>query len=121
MRIFKILLFIYFWLCWIFRAVCRLSLVAEQELLCCSAQASHCGSSSCGTQALSTGALEIAAGRLSSCGLQALGNGLSSCGTQASLLQGMGNLPRAGTEPVFPALAGGFLPTAPAREIPCFF
>ena len=62
----------------------------------------------CGTQALSTGALEIAAGRLSSCGLQALGNGLSSCGTQASLLQGMGNLPRAGTEPVFPALAGGF-------------
>ena len=33
----------------------------------------------------------------------------------------MWNLPRPGTEPVFPALAGGFLPTArPGKSLQCY-
>ena len=40
-------------------------------------------------------------------------HGLSSCGTRASLLRGMWDLPGPGLEPVSPALAGGFLTTAP--------
>ena len=39
--------------------------------------------------------------------------GFSSCDTGALLLQGMWNLPRPGIKPMSPALAGGFLPTAP--------
>ena len=39
--------------------------------------------------------------------------GLSSCGAQAYLLCGMWDLPGPGLEPVSPALAGGFLITAP--------
>ena len=50
---------------------------------------------------------------LSSCGLQALERRLSRCGTRASLLRGMWDLPGPGLEPVSPALAGGFLTTAP--------
>ena len=38
---------------------------------------------------------------------------LSSCGSRAQLLCGMWDLPRPGLEPVSPALAGGFLTTAP--------
>ena len=38
---------------------------------------------------------------------------LSSCGSRAQLLRGMWDLPRPGLEPVSPALAGGFLTTAP--------
>ena len=38
---------------------------------------------------------------------------LSSCGSQAQLLRGMWDPPRPGLEPVSPALAGGFLTTAP--------
>ena len=38
---------------------------------------------------------------------------LSSCGSWAQLLRGMWDLPRPGLEPVSPALAGGFLTTAP--------
>ena len=49
----------------------------------------------------------------SSCGSQALERRLSSCGARASLLRGMWDLPGPGLEPVFPALAGGFLTTAP--------
>ena len=41
---------------------------------------------------------------------------LSSCDTLASLHSGMWNLPIPGTEPVCPALAGGFLSTAPLRK-----
>ena len=50
---------------------------------------------------------------LSSCGSQALERRLSSCGPWALLLCGMWDLPRPGLEPVFPALAGGFLTTVP--------
>ena len=38
---------------------------------------------------------------------------LSSCGSRAQWLRGMWDLPRPGLEPVSPALAGGFLTTAP--------
>ena len=38
---------------------------------------------------------------------------LSSCGSRAPLLHGMWDLPRPGLEPVYPALAAGFLTTAP--------
>ena len=38
---------------------------------------------------------------------------LSSCGARAQLLCGMWDLPRAGLEPVSPALAGRFSTTAP--------
>ena len=49
----------------------------------------------------------------SSCGSRALERRLSSCGTRAELLCGMWDLPGLGIEPVSPALAGGFLTTAP--------
>ena len=51
--------------------------------------------------------------RLSSCGSQALECRLSSCGARAFLLCGMWDLPGPGLEPMSPALAGGFLTTAP--------
>ena len=38
---------------------------------------------------------------------------LSNCGSRAQLLCGMWDLPRPGLKPVPPALAGGFLTTAP--------
>ena len=38
---------------------------------------------------------------------------LSSCGARAQLFRGMWDLPRPALEPVSPALAGGFLTTAP--------
>ena len=49
----------------------------------------------------------------SSCGTQALERRLSSCGTRASLLHSMWDVPGPGLEAVSPALAGGFLTTAP--------
>ena len=54
----------------------------------------------------------------SSCGSWALERRLSSCGAWASLLRGMWDLPRPGIEPVSPALAGGFLTTAPPGKLP---
>ena len=53
-----------------------------------------CGLSSCGTQVLECG-------------------GFSGCGARAQLLGGMWDLPGPGIEPMSPALAGGFLTTAP--------
>ena len=55
---------------------------------------------------------------LSSCCAQALERRLSSCGARASLLRGMWDLPGPGLEPMCPALAGGFLTTAPPGK-PC--
>ena len=66
----------------------------------------------CGTGCRCAGSVVVARG-LSSCGLQALECRLSSCGARAQLLRGMWDLPGPGLEPVFPALAGGFLTTAP--------
>ena len=45
--------------------------------------------------------------------LQALELGLSSCGAWAEFPHGLWDLPRPGVEPVSPALAGGFLSSAP--------
>ena len=55
----------------------------------------------------------VAARGLSSCGERALERSLSSCGALALLLRGMWDLPGPGLEPMSPALAGGFLTTAP--------
>ena len=96
--------FIYFWLCWVFVAVHELSLVAVRGgyssfrctgfslwrlLLLRSMGSRHVGFSSCGSQALECR--------------------LSSCGARTQLLHGMWDLLGLGLEPVFPALAGGFL------------
>ena len=43
---------------------------------------------------------------------------LSSCGSRAQLFRSMWDLPRPGLEPVSPALAGGFLTTAPPGKPP---
>ena len=49
----------------------------------------------------------------SSCGTQALERRPSSCGARAQQLRSMWDLPGPGLEHVSPALAGGFLTTAP--------
>ena len=49
----------------------------------------------------------------SSCGSRALEPRLSSCGARAQLLRSMWDLPGPGLKPVSPAMAGGFLTTAP--------
>ena len=66
----------------------------------CSARASHCSGFSC-------------------CGARALEHRLSSCGARGQLLRGMWDLPGPGLEPVSPALAGGFLTTAPLGKSHC--
>ena len=85
-----------------------------------SARASHhSGLSCCGARALGAQASEVVGHRLSSCGLWALEHGLSSCGTRAYLLRRTWDLPGPGLEPVSPALAGGFLTTAPPGKSQC--
>ena len=111
------------WLRWVFVAAHRLSLVAASGsyswlwcvgfslrwlLLLWSTGSRHVGFSSCGTRAS-----VVVAHRLSSCGSWALERRLRSCGVWTYLLNGMWDLPRPGLEPVSPALAGGFLTTAP--------
>ena len=71
------------------------------------------GSLCCGAQALGAWASVVVARGLSSCGSRALECRLSSCGARAYLLRRMWDLPRPGLEPMSPALAGGFLTTAP--------
>ena len=77
----------------------------------CGSQASHCGGfSCCRAQALGTQASVVVAHRL------------SSCGSRAQLLHGMWDLPGPGLEPVSPALAVGFLTTAPrGKSLMSFF
>ena len=46
---------------------------------------------------------------------------LSNCGSRAHLLRGMGDLPRPGLEPMFPALAGRFsTPVPPGKPSDAF-
>ena len=86
-------LFYFFWLCWVFVAVCGLSLVAASGrysslrctgfslwwlLLLRNMGSRHAGVSSCGTRA----SVVVARG-LSSFGSRALEHMLSSCGAQA--------------------------------------
>ena len=56
---------------------------------------------------------------LSSRGTWALECRLSSCGARAWLLRGMWDLPRPGLKSMSPALAGGFLTTAPPGKSLC--
>ena len=69
--------------------------------------------SRCRAQVLGTQTSATVAHGLSSCSSWALEHRLSSCRAQALLLQGMGNLPGLGIEPVSPALAGRFFTTEP--------
>ena len=81
-----IYLFLIFWLCWVFVAVCQLSLVAARAgaTLCRGARASHCGGfSCCGARALAARASVVVARGLGSCGSQALERRLGSCGSRA--------------------------------------
>ena len=109
MRVFKINLFIYLWLCWVFVAAHVLSLVAASG----GYSSTWCMDFSlwCLLLLWSTGSRHT--GFSSSCGSRALEHRLSSCGTWAQLLHGMWDLPGPGLEPVSPALAGGFLTTVP--------
>ena len=50
---------------------------------------------------------------LNSCGSRALEHRLNNCGAHAELPLGMWDLPRPGTEPTSPALAGGLFITEP--------
>ena len=65
---------------------------------------------------------------LSGCDSQALEHRLSSCGAWAELPLSMWDLPRLGSKPVSPALAGNFFTTEPPAKpqgcafmMPCFF
>ena len=85
-----------------------------QAFSSCGERASHCcGFSCCGAWALGAQASVVVSCRLSSCGSWAPEHRLSSCGAQAQLLHGIWDLPGPGLKPVSPALAGGFLTTAP--------
>ena len=120
-------------------------------LRCCAQAFSSCGwrgllfvavrglliavASRCGAWALGARASVVAAGGLSSCdmravectgcsscGARALECRLSSCGARAQLLHGMWDLLGPGIKPVFPALAGRFLTTAPpGKSLPVPF
>ena len=108
---------LFFWLRWVFVTAHGLSLVAASRG-CSSLRASRCGGfSCCRARALGTRAPVVAAHGLSSCGLWALDHRLSSCGAWALLLHGMWDIPGPGLEPMSPALAGGFLTTAPPGKL----
>ena len=117
---FFIVLFVYFWLCWIF--VAFLPNCGERGLFSrwgdglllgeappwgappCGAQAVGCEPSSCG--------LAAAARRLQS-------SGSGAGGSLASLLRGTWGLPGPGFALLSPALAGGFLTPEPGKPSPC--
>ena len=87
----------------------------------CRMRASHCGGfSCCRTRALGASGLVVVVCGLSSCGSWALECRLSSCGARAQLLCGMWDLPGPGSERMSPALAGGFLTTAPPGKSQIF-
>ena len=91
-----------------------LSLCQVGATLCCGAWASHCcGFPCCGARALGTRASAVAAHRLGSCGSWALESGAVVVAHGLSCSAACGNLPRPGLEPVYPALAGRLLTTAP--------
>ena len=89
------LFIIYFWLHWVFVAVCGfLQLQRTGVTLHCGVWASHCGGFSCfRARALGAQTSVVVAHGLRSCGLWALERKLSSCGPQAQLLCGMWDLP----------------------------
>ena len=85
-------IFIYLWLCWVFVAVRGLLIVVASLVV------EH------GLQVRGLQQLWFVECRL------------STYGAQAQLLHGMWDLPGPGLEPVSPALAGGFLITAPPAK-----
>ena len=91
-----VLFIYYFWLCWVSVAARELSLVAVSG-----------GYSSLQGAGFSLRWLLLLQSTGSRCA------GFSSCGAPAYLLRGMWDLPGPKLEPVSPALAGGFLTTAP--------
>ena len=86
----------YFWVCWVFLALCELFLVAESLDY---------------SSLWYMGFLLLWPLLLPSIGSRLVS--LASCGAQALLLRGMWSLSSPGTEPMSPALSGGFLSTAP--------
>ena len=87
-------LFIYFWLHWVFVAVCRLSLVAARGVSSWGgAWACRCSGFSCGARAVGKSASVAVVHRLS-------------C------------LPGPGIKPLSPALAGRFFTTGPSGKVP---
>ena len=111
----NLFIYFYFWLRWAFLLRVGVSLVAASggysSLRC--AGFSLGGLSCCRARAPGARASVVVALGLSSCGSWAPEHRLSSCGTWAWLLRGMWDPPGPGLEPVSPALAGGFLTTAP--------
>ena len=92
----KNIIIVFFWLCWVFLAPCRLSLgVASRGLpSSCGAQASCCDGVSSG-------------------GAPALEHGFSNCAPWAHLPLYMWDLPGPGIEPVLPVWAGVVLSIGP--------
>ena len=115
--LFKIyyIIIIIIWLCWLFVAVHGLSLVAVSGGYSVAAHGLLIAVASLVVEHRLQGVWTsvVVTRGLSSCGLRALEHRLSSCGAWAQLRRGMWDLPAPGIEPVFPALAGGFLTTAP--------
>ena len=93
--IFKIYLFIYFWLCWVLASVRAFSSCGKWGPLFIAVR----------------GPLTIMASLVAEHRLQT--RRLSSCGPRAQPLRGMWDPPRPGPEPVSPALAGRLSTTAP--------
>ena len=97
-----ILKFIYFWLSWVFVAARGLSLLAVSG----SYSSLRCVGFSLRWLLL----------------WRSMGSrhgGFRSCGSRSQLLRSMWDLPRPGLEPLPPALAGGFLTTAPPGKPSC--
>ena len=107
-------LFIYFWLRWVFVAARGLSLVVVSG----GYSSFRCAGFSSRWLLLLRSTGSRCAG-FSSCGSWALEHRLSSCGAWVQLLHGMWDLPGPGLEPGSPALAGGFLTTAPPGKSLC--
>ena len=111
----------------LFVVVCGLlivvaSLVVEHRLQARGLQQlQHVGSVVTAHRLQGTWASVVVVRGLSICGSWALECRLSSCGTWAQSLRSMWDLPGPRIEHVFPALAGGFLTTAPpGKSQPCF-
>ena len=110
------ILFISFWLHWVFVAAHGLSLVVASR----GYSSLWCTGFSFWWLVLLWSTCSRRAG-FSSCGSWALERRLSSCGAQGQLSHGMWDLPGPGLEPVCPAMAGGFLTTAPPGRPQCYF
>ena len=104
--------FIYFCLCWVFIAAQTFSLVGESGGY---SLVMMCGLLILVASLVAEHRFYMARG-LSRCGSRALEHRLYSCGTRAQLLRGLWDLPGPGIKRVFPALAGEFFTTEPARK-----